>query len=90
MATAAAAIAAAAATAATAAAAVEDALTAETNRFAAAPTIDNSSSADGQLLLPGDGTKAQVVDSKLAERVQQIEPEAPADQQLISNQKRAG
>ena len=75
-----------------------DALTEETNRFAAAPAIDNSSSGDGQPLLPGDGTKAQVVDSKLAERVQQdIEPEAPvqvalaaeldlADELLISNQ----
>ena len=75
-----------------------DALTEETNRFAAAPAIDNSSSGDGQPLLPGDGTKAQVVDSKLAERVQQdIELEAPvqvalaaeldlADELLISNQ----
>ena len=67
-----------------------DALTVETNRFAAAPAIANSSSGDGQLLLPGDGTKAQVVDSNLAEQVQQnVEPEPqeePADQLFISNQ----
>jgi hypothetical protein len=82
-------IAAAAAAAMATAAPAGDALTVETNRFAASPVIANSSSGGGQLLLPGDGTKAQVVDSKLAERVQQnIVPEPqeePADQ-LISNQ----
>ena len=88
----------AAAAAMATAAAAGDAPTVETNRFAAAPAIDNSSGGDGQPLLPGDGTKAQVVDSELAERVQQnIEPEAPvhvalaaeldlADELLISNQ----
>ena len=63
--------------------------TVKTKTIAAAPVTDNSSSGDGQPLLPADGAKAQVVDSKLAERAQQnIEPEALADEpnELISNQ----
>ena len=64
--------------------------TVKTKTIAAAPVTDNSSSGDGQPLLPADGTKAQVVDSKLAERVQQnIEPEALSiepNELLISNQ----